>query len=364
MPTYAEDSLVSVTGTIVQTVTPSGTLGDVLHVTQDTLDGSAVQIFTSAAAAATALALSQISQRTHDMIVAALGQGVTRPGRVYAATYDPSASPTPETPADAIQAALNAGWTGAVIMDNLHTDAVSEAIASWIAADSQRQAQYLYIAQSDEAGLLTSGKPAGLADCQIYNVRMCYHSDDDEPMAGALAGITAGYAVQGGPIGARSVLRSVASDSANVTSAELAFLLDNDASAALEYGRTLSQVLSVGESAYDGSGWSGAVSLAYTCRRVREALASLWLRQAGLSRAIKADLTGRALAAGAVGAVLTELAQAGHYTPTEALPDGYSYSTRISGSGGSAQIVVDVTVQLGLEARSISVPVIGQEVTA
>jgi len=356
----AADYLVAVSATKVPAPSTSDTIGVPVVLTPDPLDGVNTEVlYTSATQVATSLAALEISALTAVMLTNGLGQNARAAG-VLAAAYDTGAA---ETPVTAIERTISNGWNPGVFALSSRVVATQSLVSAWIAADTLRKSQYLHVVQSSEAGLLTTGKPAALSDCEIFNTKMLYHDDDTVGLDGAFMGFLAGINLSQGP--AASTLTLTGTDAAVVTTAETNFLLANDGATLLskDHGAAASLNQIVGMDAYDGSDWSASVTLVYAGRQVRAALLDLRQTLSLTGRPLKAGNTGIALAEAAANGPLAQMAAAGHFEPQETAPDGYTLAGRVGTYNSETAIVVDIVLYIAGEVLTVSVPIIGQEVS-
>ena len=290
----------------------------------------------------------------------AMFAGSRRPATIWVASYD-DATETPATAAGVLEAA--AIDFGAITTES-RVSADIAALGTWVDATQEREWSHPLFVQSAEAGLLTSGQPAALAALQLSTVRVHYHSDSTQPQAAREAGLVSGYPLVSGPVGARPRL---AGTLPVVTSAEAAFARANFA-VLLEsegYGASASQRLLGLTRAYKGTGWTGAVTLIYAVRRMTAALQAVVSRHAILATPLFASPEGIGEASAAVSAALANMASVGHFlagtagvAPNDvALPQGF----RVVGSRSGTEILLDITLLIGLEAETLRLKVDGEE---
>lgn len=358
LPPVAMDTLYEGTVTFVPGPATSDTLGIPVIISTDPLDGSSRYLeFTSAQEVADALAATYISASTAGQATAAFAQTLA-PATLAVVRYDTGAS---EAPSDGLEAAIGLGLDVGPFMLNSTVEATQNTLALWLAADSERAARYPMIIQSADTGLYGGSKPVALAGAEQPGIRMIY-SADAAYTSGAYLGVLSGVNLRQGPTAAKARILTIAT--ATLTAAQRNSLFTNDVSALLplDYGASATQRILMGEKAYDGTGWSGAVSAIYASRELRAVMAALWLEYAITARPIPADQRGIDLASAAADGVLGPLAAVGHWTPVAAAPRGYLIEGSIQTSGDDKIILLDITVYVALEAHSISVPLICREV--
>lgn len=354
----AATQLLTIDIDIVQAARTSAFLGYFVILTNDTLEGGGAgsyMAFTSAVDVAAALAASEIGSTTATNLYAALGQD-EQPSRVYVITYGVGA------PSDALDLAIADGLDVGVIMLQSTSESAQEALAVWLAADAARQSRYVLIVQSADTGLYGGSKPASLDDCEQFGCRMIY-SADAQPTAAAFGGRLAAANLQAGPTTSRYRLLHV--DPASVTSSQATNLNANDVGyvLALDDGSDSTQRLMMGTRSYDGSDFAGAVSLIYTARQLRAVLLAWWLELGVLGASLPADARGQAAARGKAQEVLGPLAAAGHYSPSEDLPQGYEITSSITTNGdGDAVIALAIVIQIARQVVAIAVNIQGREV--
>ena len=354
----AATQLLTIDIDITQAARTSAFLGYFCILTSDTLTGGGAgsyQAFTSAQDVATALAASEISSTTATNLLAALGQD-EQPARVYVITYGVGA------PSDALDIAIAAGLDVGVFMLQSTTESAQELLGVWLGADNARKTRYVFVVQSADTGLYGSGKPASLDDCELFGVRMIY-SADAEPAAAAFGGRLAAANLQNGPT--ISTYRLAQVDPTTATASQITELNTNDVGYVLnlDAGSDSTQRRLMGTRSYDGSDFSGAVSLIYMARQLRAVLLAWWLDLSARGAILPADMRGRSAAEAKAQEVLGPLAAVGYWSTSAAMPQGYTISSAITTNGdGDAVIQLYVDVQIARQVVSIAVNIQGTEV--
>jgi hypothetical protein len=303
---------------------------------------------------ATLLAATQITAQAATDLGAAIQNGAPI---VYVATYDHDAG-SPETPDDALDRA-NAAIDFCLIAQESRSNADNETVGTWLNASSLRRWTHIACLQSGEAGLLTSGRPSALEDCELPTVQIEYHGTATEPQAAAVLGRMAAQALTVSPLARRLRILGVALTT--ITSSQLAFAKANGAGVLLPVGdgsaasdRQIDQTLM-----YDGSQGAPVYSIVYSVRRMLSEVKAL-LSARGISGVpIRADRTGAASVDTALNAALAPMARVGHFLPgragtapnDRALPNGYDVVTTPSGT----ELLSRVTQLYGPEATAIAI---------
>lgn len=280
------------------------------------------------------------------------------PPVVYVATYDGST----EDPADALDRFEASQTVFGFTTPETRADAGLVAIAGWIAATPWRQWSVKAHLQTDEAGILTSGKPAGLAALEIPAVTLHWHSADAQPQAAAAAGLYSAYPMVERPTGLHFALRGITLPT--VTNAQRVFARSNHAVVLQVLGAGVSsQTLQMDQTLqYSGDSMSAVYSLSYTLIRSVAALQQLVVRKSTAGEVLFATQVGAGEVRAALLAPLSALATAGYYVPGliagEPAPDGYSLDVTPSGSELRAAVVA----RLGQEATAIPFSLTGEVV--
>ena len=290
----------------------------------------------------------------------AMFAGSRRPATIWVASYD-DATQTPATAAGVLEAEQ---VSFGLINTESRVSADLAALAAWADADEVRQWSHPLIVQSAEAGLLTSGQPAALAALQLSTVRVHYHSDSTQPQAAREAGYVSGFPLVRGPVAGRlrqsGTLPVVTVPEAAFARANFAVLLEAEG-----YGASAAQRLLGMTSAYSGAGWTGAVTIVYAVQRMSAALLGVVSRYAVLGTPLFASPDGSGVAGIAASAELASMFEAGHFQPGTAglapnevaLPQGF----QVLPSRVGTQILLDVTLLIGVEAVTLRLSVRGEE---
>ena len=307
-----------------------------------------------AADVALLLAGTQISAQAAADLTAMFSQRRS-PQTVYVASYDAGAGGVDDA-LDALESAL---------IDERRVDADNEAAAAWLSASVWRLWAHPLCAQTASADMITSGKPAGLEDCEIDTVAMHYHGTATESQAAAHAGFLGGFPLIAGPMGLQVYLSGVALPS--LTSAQATFAKTNDAIVLqpLGLGASASERIIDQTKAYSGTGWTGVLTVMYAVRRMVAAIQAVKARHAITGSPLFATMAGAAEVTAALNAPLAEMAGVGHFTPGSSgvapndlpLPDGYRIVTTYAGD----ELTATVTLLIGQEAVSLNLNVIGEE---
>lgn len=349
------DRAVPISVALLPPVVVTTGLGEVVLLTADA-GSELLTSYSSATAIATALTDGDITAQAAEDMTAALSQ-TNSPARVWISTFDDDS----EDPTDAADRAVDAiADIGVLVCGHRGTTDIA-ALGAWKAARTWIHG--VVVAQSVEAALITATPPAGLDDFQVETAHLHYAADG-EPQAAAHGGVIGGFDLSAGPIGARAQLRLVALPS--LTSAEQVFADANDVNVlhALDKGASATERYLYGTTNYDGTSFKAAVTTAYTVKRCVAALKQLIASKGLTAEPITADESGLALVDATLNAPLAALAAVGHYTPGTSgvgasaidLPDGYRVSSRVVGD----DIVADITIRLGREAKTISLNVTGE----
>jgi len=351
------DSFISLSVTLTSPAPIQTGLGPPLYIAIEAATPISGDITTvsSAAGVATLLAATQISAQAAADLTAAFSQSAA-PASIWIATYDSST----EDPTDAIDRMEAAENSYGPIGQESRSNTNNALIGTWLAADVLRRWSHPACLQSSEAGLLTSGKPAGLASCEQDGVAMHYHSADAQPQAAAHMGLIGGFPLASGPMALRARIAGVTLPAA--TTAERAFALANDACLlnAEARGASASQRLIDQTKSYGDSSWTSAITVMYAVQRMQAALQAVVSRHAALATPLYATPDGAAECTAAVTEQLAALAAVGHFTPgvtgNVAFPDGYRVVASVTGT----TITLTVTLRLGQEATSIALSVVGE----
>lgn len=284
------------------------------------------------------------------------------PSYITVATYDTG---TAEDPSDALGRLEAAETDFGPFAQESRTNADNSTCAAWVAASQERRWSHMFIAMSAEAELITSGKPAALADCEIDSVAMHYHSTGTETQAAAQLGQIGGFPLIAGPMAFRVRVQGVALPS--VTSAEKVLALANDVAILkpLGLGSSASERILDQTRAYSGNGWTGILTLMYTTRRCIAALQSVVQSHTLSAVPLFANTVGAGEVRQALTDVLSSLWLAGHYQSgtsgtapnTVALPKGFRLVVTTAGT----VITAAITVLIGQEAVTLNLTIIGEE---
>ena len=301
------------------------------------------------------LAATQISAQAAADLTSALGQNPA-PAQIFIATYD-----APETVDDAMDIAVATGQPIGFIALESRATADLTAIAGWLAASQWRLWRYKAHLQTDEADILTSGKPSALAALEIPAVTLHWNADA-ATQAAAAAGLFSAWPLVERPAGLHVYLLGVAAPT--ITSAQRVFAKANDAVVLqiLAAGASSQRLIMDQTNQYSGDGLSGVYSLAYTLIRNIASLESMVDRLASVPELLRADLQGAAKVRGYLVQGTAPLASAGHYVPGqingEDAPDGYRVDAVPSGN----TIRASVYCLLGQEATAVPLSITGEVV--
>jgi hypothetical protein len=312
----------------------------------------------SAADAAALLTAGNIDADTNRQLQAAYSQGLN-PGTIVVATY-----PNGEGPADAIGRVEAAGIPYGIVTLGNAGDTAVQALGTWNATGANRWLHPIVV-ESSNAGLLTSGKPAALDDCELETARMLL-SASNLGMAGAFAGRVTALGWLLGPVAAEQRLLGVSLPA--ITSAEFAFANANDVGVLLplDVGSGASERVVRGVDGYGGVSWKAATTVGYAVKRVRDAMVSLFARKAIQGRPLEANSVGVSEVEGTIGAVLMDMYNADHFTPGPvgvapqevSLPEGFRIDTVIA----SPNLAVTLTLRVAQEVNIVTINFEGEVV--
>jgi hypothetical protein len=365
MSATAQDVKISTSVSLIPAPAIAETAGPIVYLLPEgtsPIVGGVAKV-TSAAGVAALLAADRIlAQGAADMTAAFLQ--VPAPAAVWVSTYasgDDAADAASQYVANSTVRAEN-GHRGGFMALGSRADADIEILAGWIAGDTSRRLRWIGYAGCDTADLLTAGKPSSLEDAEIQEQVVIYHQTDAQPAASVMAARIGAISLRSGPVAAQTQVRGCTA--ASVTPDEAAALLANDGCTILQVGAGSSadDRMVVGTKTYGGASLSGLVSIAYLCRRVDDAVIQTIREAAASGRPIKADTSGAGIVRAAVGAVLDEMAQAGHWTP--AIVGGVPYPEGWSLEVIAANGFIDpqITVLVGREAQKYRITTLGREV--
>lgn len=353
-------SFISLSVSLIPATVASSGLGAPLYVCIEAatpISGDLTSV-ASATDVATLLAATKISAQAAADLTAMFAQDDT-PDLVYVANYNSST----EDPADALDRAELAETDFGPIAQESRSDTNNELIGAWLSASVWRLWSHPFCAQSSLAGLIASGKPAALADCEISACFMHYHGTDAQPQAAAHAGVIGGFAFADSPMAIQKRLLTITLPS--LTSAQRAFAIANDVCTlnALGAGASASQRLIQQTRSYSGDSGTSVLTLMYVVRRLVAALQSVVERHAISGVPLFATAIGEGEVRSAIAPILAELAgtEPPHFTSGttsdgDALPDGWRVETSVLGS----EITATVTLLLGQEATAINLSLIGE----
>jgi len=348
------DNFLSVTVSLIGAVNPATGLGAPLYLAiKDSGDLDGTTSYSSAADVAAALAGNDISAQAAVDLTAMFAQS-SPPSIVYVATYTVA---TPETPSDALDKAVAAVLPFGVIVQESRTDTDNSLVGTWM---STRTWNYVAVLQSATAGLITSGKPSTLSAAEVESVVMLYGTAT-EPLAAGFAGLISGTSMLNQPLAMHARVKGVALTA--LTNAEHTLALANGVGVLepLVRGSGSTERIISGTLTYGDQGFSGVATLVYLVSRITSAIQALVLAKAIKVEPIFATQNGEAEVEAAIVPILAELAAAGHFTPGQAgtapnetyLPEGWGISMSSPGS----TVVAAVTVLIGQEVTTISVPI-------
>lgn len=311
---------------------------------------------------ATLLTATQISAQAAADLNAALAQNAP-PDTIWIATYDSVG----EDPTDALQALVDAAQAFGVIAQESRTDTDNSLIGAWLNASVDRRWRKIAVLQSATAGLITSGKPATLSDCEVESVLVVYHNTDAQPAAAGLAGSLAGHKMTQRPLPLKVVVRGV--DLPTITQAELTFAKANDVCVLLPAGAGASAIQRLIDQTrtYGGSEAAAVFSIIYSINRMVAELFAMTVNKATRNEILRADPSGASEVRVTVDSPLASMAAVGHFLPgqsgnppnEEQLPEGYR--VRVTPIG--TELNADVLQRYGPEATRINLGVTGVIVT-
>jgi hypothetical protein len=353
-------SFISLSVSLIPATVASAGLGDPLYVAIEAATPISGELTTVASATdvATLLAATKISAQAAVDLTAMFAQDHA-PSLVYVATYDSAT----EDPTDALNRAEAAETDFGPFTQESRSDTNNELVGAWVAASVWRLWSHPAVLQSALAGLIASGKPAGLADCEISACIMHYHNTAAQPQAAAHCGEIGGFAFAESPMALQKRLLTVTLPT--LTSAERAFAIANDVCTliGLGAGASASQRMIQQTHMYSGDSGTSVLTLMYTVRRLVAALQSVVERHAISGVPLFATSIGAGEVRSAIATVLAELAgtdpphfTSGTASDGDALPDGWRVETSILGS----EITATVTLLLGQEATAINLSLIGE----
>ena len=360
LPPVAADTLVAVSVSIIPAPETSASFGTPCVLAPDTLDGARYMRFGGAGAAdaiAAALTATYISASTAAMLTAMISQDQV-PEYVAVIRYT-----SPEVPSDGLEAAIGEGLDVGIFLLNSVTEATINTLATWLSASAARKARYMMVFQTADSSAYGGTRPSALAGCEQLGV-IGFYSADDAYLAAAWAGKASGRVLVGqqdaGPVALQARILTV-TPTTGLTAANIAALAANSFAVLQpsDHGAGATSRIVVGTKAYDGvTDASSAVSLVYAGRQCRAAALGVWMRHAISGIAFKANASGQAEAEAAIYAVIKPMADAGHFTPVDAAPLGFTITSSIVNS----RVVVRVVPYLAGEARGFDVPIVGEEV--
>lgn len=310
----------------------------------------------SVAAVAALLAGDVINAAGAAQATAALSQTYA-PSIVYFGTYTSA-----EDPSDGLDNLVAAGIDfGVAVIDSV-VDADIAAVGTWLAT-GQRYLDYLIFAESRNADLKTSGKPAALANFELDGAVLSFGASA-VGLAGARAGFLQGKGLIGGPAAAQVQIGGI--DLPGLTATEAALTIANDCGVLLpqDLGASASQRILRGTSTYSGTGFTVWSTVLYTVRRARAGITALIARKAALGEPLLNNTIGVGEVIAAVDGQLAPLAAVGHFTSGvsssgASYPDGYTVTAVASGT----TIAVTMRVLIGQEVFSITLNGIGEVVS-
>lgn len=354
-------SFISLTVSLIPAAVTATGLGAPLYVAIESstpISGDLTSV-SSASDVAVLLAATKISAQAAADLTAMFAQD-TPPDLVYVATYDTGSA---EDPTDALDRAEAAETDFGPIAQESRSNTNNELVAAWVAASVWRLWAHPVVLQSSESGLITSGKPSGLNDCEISACFLHYHGTDAQPQAAAHAGIIGGFALASSPLAIQKRILTVTLPS--LTSAQRAYAVANDVCtlAPLGMGASASQRLIQQTRTYSGDSGTSVLTMMYTVRRLVAALQAVVERHAISGKPLYATAIGAGEVRSACAGVLASLAATDppHFTSGtasdgDALPDGWRVETSITGS----EITATVTLLLGQEATQINLSLTGE----
>lgn len=267
-------------------------------------------------------------------------------GAVVVARWDPSASPTPETVADALGGASDDGriWYWTLVQSM--TISVIEAARVWINANGSAVNPYVLLWSTDDAGAITSSPPGGeLALREDVRAWPVFSPQDSQVPAAVWCGANARIDLDSQcPGGTPIVTGATAYD---LTGPQFADAVDNGYNVILpsEPGSSV-RVVREGVAAGDEPAYT-IISLDWYGVRVGQDFTSIRQRFDALNRKLPLGPAGEALLIEAAAARARQGVEAGHFG-TEALddlPDGYE----ITAVTDRAQRTITVTARLAIQ---------------
>lgn len=339
---------------LIAAVQTSIGLGELaVFVIQGAVAGGNVFSVSSVADVDALLAATNITADGADALEVALGQS-PRNVSIRVVTYSTTGLPA----AFALMEAQTAWDIGVIVIRGVNDVAedISET-AAWIAANPYK---YLIVFESPNAGLITSGKPAGLAalerdEVAMMRVAAATSGTSQGAGAGSVWAAKPLVGAAGGPCPARIRVANV--DALGLTSTQASFLTDNDAMTVeqLDAGTSATERLVLGTLTYGGNGLTPVVSCIYAVKQIRAYIANFILSKAATSTAILNTPQGQAEVVSVVDQALAGMAAAGHFVTSKLYPLGYSVATSVVGD----DIAVVVTLQLPQEIKTFSFQVVG-----
>ena len=359
MAGYAIDRLLLLTASLTPAVATSSSIGDPIIVSSSSLNGDRFRTYTTAAGIATDLSAGYLTSLAAAQATAALAQD-NRPTSVRVARFTVGSGETAWT---GLQAAFAEGLTYGPVGISDRTDATIAALATGLQSDATIKWLCPFVFQDSQSDWLSGIKPASLVACENPQTRALAYNDGAVALDGALLGRYSGYnfqtALLNGRGGCASKQRVSGIAASTFTAAQDTAMLGIGVGVleAFAPGTLSSTFVLLGEEAYDGAtDWSAVLAITYLLRRAREELSALWLDYINDGQVIYADRRGIALVSGVVSAVAQELA--GLWSPTEALPNGWS----VEGSVASGIITITLTVSVAGEVTQIALDVEGEVV--
>lgn len=303
------------------------------------------------------LASNDISAQAADDLTAMISQSPAAP-TIYLAGYDVAT----ETPDDALDLLVANDIDFGGVTCEERTDAALVAIGQWFATGG-RAFLGAPFGQSDEATLLTSGKPAALEDFEVSSAILGYHDTDAEPLAAALCGKICALNMLESPDGGVALQQNVAGvalNSTTLTSAQLNFALANSVVSLLPRtsgaGATARDVR--GTLTYGDVGASGVFTAIFAVKRLRAAVVAMLGAHAVSGRPLRANADGRGEVKDRLTQALAPMADVRHFTPGE-MSDGRFLSRGfvVDVTSTGSVITAAVTILVGPEATAITLPV-------
>lgn len=352
------DTFISLSVVLQAAAVVSQGMGDPLYIAIEaaTPISGALTSVTSVTDVATLLAATQISAAAAADLNRAFAQA-NPPSVIYVATYDAGGGEDPTDALDAVEAAMDFG----PIAQESRSDTNNELVGAWVNASTARRWRHATLLQSAEATLLTSGKPAGLADCEVESVTLCYDVDAGTSAA-ALFGVIAGGSFATQPYPMQN--RVIGVTAPTVTQSQLTFARANDVAVVVPIAQGSSSNIVYQTRNYSGDEAAAVWSIIYAIVRMRAALSAMVANNAAASRILRADPTGEAMVAATLTAPLASMAAAGHFLPGTSgtapnevdMPEGYSVSVAASGT----ELNATVRLRFGPEATKINLNITGE----